>query len=164
VVDDLIGGGLDLELAADPSAPRRARTSVVGVLDGEDGVDLDVVALLVSELVTNVVLHTRSTARVRVRQDARRIRVEVSDDHPPLPVIRSVGGPQVSGRGLRIVEQLADRWGVEAHVAGPAGPRQGKTVWFELDRREFRAPPGADPRPSAPGEPAGTTGRPTSPE
>jgi hypothetical protein len=53
------------------------------------------------------------------------LRVEVSDDDPNLPVASHPQHPATSGRGLRIVAALADRWGVTPNP-------DGKTVWFEL--------------------------------
>lgn len=112
-----------------PGAPRAARHRVVEAIEPCDGVDLDVVALLTSELVTNVVLHADGEARVRVAVEPRTVRVEVADDHPGQPEARSVSGESITGRGLHIVDVLADRWGIERD-GGTA-----KTVWFELDRR-----------------------------
>lgn len=83
-------------------------------------------ALLVSELVTNAILHGRSSATVELHRPAETLRVAVRDDNPELP---SVGEHPAlgaeAGRGLQIVSVLARRWGVEPCDGG-------KAVWFEL--------------------------------
>ncbi|HUR50590.1 MAG TPA: ATP-binding protein [Mycobacteriales bacterium] len=87
----------------------------------------DRAALLVSELVTNAVIHGRSRATLVAERPGGHLRIAVLDTDLRLPV---GPGPLTldaeSGRGLRIVDALADRWGVEA-VEG------GKAIWFELD-------------------------------
>jgi anti-sigma regulatory factor (Ser/Thr protein kinase) len=83
-------------------------------------------ALLVSELVTNAVLHGGTSATVEVHRPADILRVAVRDDNPDLPEV-GLNPPlgQEGGRGLLIVSMLATRWGIE-----PAGT--GKAVWFEV--------------------------------
>ena len=84
--------------------------------------------LLVSELASNTITHAHTPgARFHVvitRQDTR-LRVEVRDSSRKLPVTRHAGVLAESGRGLFLVEQLADD-----HGTYPL-PR-GKAVWFEL--------------------------------
>ncbi|MFF8034169.1 MULTISPECIES: ATP-binding protein [unclassified Streptomyces] len=82
--------------------------------------------LLVSELVGNAVRHTG--ARVfGLRMQRRRgwIRVEVRDPSRGLPCLMPVHDLDVSGRGLFLVDELADRWGVDLLA-------RGKTTWFEM--------------------------------
>ena len=104
-----------------------ARHFVTGVLEraGADG-RLDDAELLTSELVANAVLHARTAFRVSVDLDGDRLRVEVHDASDDAPVRRDPGPRATGGRGVLIVDALADRWGVE-----PDG--DGKAVWFELD-------------------------------
>jgi anti-sigma regulatory factor (Ser/Thr protein kinase) len=84
------------------------------------------VALLVSELATNAVVHARTPFRVTVKMRSDLVRVEVSDQAAgDLPVPSDVAPDVEGGRGLLFVDWLADRWGYSA-TAG------GKTVWFEL--------------------------------
>jgi len=114
---------LDIELSADEMAPRlsRARLSEIEEFLGLRSPD---VKLVVSELVTNAVRHAASTRKVRVRVKANdeRIRLEVEDDGPGFPPATSRG----DGMGLKIIERLADDWGVEV---------DGKcTVWVELGK------------------------------
>lgn len=84
-------------------------------------------ALLVSELVTNAILHGRSSAKLEAHRPPGLLRVAVRDDNPALPAVGEtpVFGNE-SGRGLMIVSMLAPRWGVEP-IDG------GKAIWFELD-------------------------------
>lgn len=84
-------------------------------------------ALLVSELVTNAIVHGRSSATLEAHRPPGRFRVSVRDRNPRLPAVGDRPSLTAeSGRGLTIVSMLAPRWGVEA-----AG--DGKAVWFELD-------------------------------
>ncbi|MFJ2301916.1 ATP-binding protein [Streptomyces sp. NPDC087787] len=108
----------------------------------------DTVTLVVAELAANAVLHGRVPGRdfeLRLRYDrtAGLVRVEVSDTHPGHPEIPgSATKPSEGtdgGRGLLLVEAVADRWGVD----GRTGP--GKTVWAEC---AVRVPD--DPRPVRP--------------
>jgi anti-sigma regulatory factor (Ser/Thr protein kinase) len=91
------------------------------------GAQVEVVALLAGELVTNAVLHTASAAiGLVVRLDDRAVHVGVHDTSSQLPKQDgSVTWDDQSGRGLALVDALATRWGVESAV-------QGKAVWFEV--------------------------------
>jgi anti-sigma regulatory factor (Ser/Thr protein kinase) len=95
------------------------------------GAVVDVGALLTSELVTNAVLHGEGgPIELSIdpdQDDRRRIRITVRDGSDDAPEPRQASSDDTHGRGLRLVEILADRWGVEL-----AGPGQGKVVWFEL--------------------------------
>jgi anti-sigma regulatory factor (Ser/Thr protein kinase) len=88
--------------------------------------DDDIVTLLVSELVTNALLHARSEVRVRVSRTGSRIRVAVEDQATRQPARRGHTAGSTTGRGLDLVEALAADWGVET-------VRGGKAVWFELE-------------------------------
>jgi anti-sigma regulatory factor (Ser/Thr protein kinase) len=87
----------------------------------------DVVAQLVSELVTNSVEHAdTSCVRVLLMLAAGILRLDVTDDDVvSLPVRGQAGADDIAGRGLEIVEALSDRWGV--HISATA-----KSVWCEL--------------------------------
>jgi DNA-binding NarL/FixJ family response regulator len=87
----------------------------------------DAALLLISELVTNGVVHAASEIDVRIGVSARTIRVDITDRSPELPVMRSPELDEVGGRGLGIVAHVAMRWGVDPR-------RTGKSVWFELPR------------------------------
>jgi len=90
---------------------------------------VDSAVLLVSEMVTNVLVHTDGdalfVAEVTGAPGARRIRIQVTDGSDDLPHRRHPGELASSGRGLVLTELLADDWGVD-----PQG--QGKSIWFEL--------------------------------
>ena len=84
------------------------------------------IALLVSELAANAILHARSPFSVRMRVQPTRVRLEVTDQGDGVPVRRHYGNDATTGRGLAIVEGMSDRWGVE-QLEG------AKTVWCEVD-------------------------------
>ena len=94
----------------------------------------DTVELIVTELVTNAMQHgePRGTVAVALAADAQRIRVSVIDASALRPVARQVEADETSGRGMRIVEALADRWGVDDLAGGR------KEVWVEVSTRRIR--------------------------
>jgi len=115
----------------DAQTPRAARRFVSEALTawGDDEGDLtDTVTLLVSELVTNAVVHAGSDVEVMVRLTATAARVEVTDASTNGVAPRQATAEEDSGRGLALVGNLARRWGVRAAPGG------GKTVWFEIER------------------------------
>ena len=86
----------------------------------------DAAEMLVSEVVTNAVLHARTPFSVEVSRGGDAVRVSVSDGSPALPRQRTYGTDATTGRGIRLVATLSVQWGVE-----PDG-RGGKVVWFEV--------------------------------
>ncbi|MEV7090946.1 ATP-binding protein [Streptomyces sp. NPDC093085] len=86
-------------------------------------------ALLVGELGSNALLHgclRDRLFRVRLLLGRSVLRIEVSDPRGErLPILRRATDEECFGRGLLIVEQVADRWGVVRRAVG-------KTVWCEL--------------------------------
>lgn len=113
-----------LPLTSDLSAPGHARRAVAERFATHER--LDDLLICVSEVVTNAVAHARSISEMRVSQVGETVRVEVidTDEHPPElaehdPLARS-------GRGLRILDHMAARWGSRVTP-------EGKAVWFELD-------------------------------
>ncbi|WP_052862806.1 SpoIIE family protein phosphatase [Streptomyces niger] len=114
-----------------PESVAHARRFVRRVLAGIDceAVDSEVAenaALLVSELVTNAVLHAGTAIEVTVRILDHKVRTEVGDRRPHRGLVPQGHFPHAtSGRGLRIVEQLASRYGVDTG-------EDSKTVWYEL--------------------------------
>ncbi|MFJ4874184.1 SpoIIE family protein phosphatase [Streptomyces sp. NPDC088745] len=97
--------------------------------DWADADQVDSAVLMVSEMVTNVLVHTDGdallTARVTGPAGSRTLHVEVTDVSDELPHKRRPGEMASSGRGLLLMEMLAHKWGVD-----PRG--QGKSIWFEL--------------------------------
>lgn len=86
-----------------------------------------VAELLLSELVTNALIHTRYGAVVTASVAPAKLRVEVRDFVSGLPLSYVPNADDgTHGRGLFLVQSLADAWGVAAHALG-------KVVWFELD-------------------------------
>ncbi|MCU1497042.1 MAG: putative anti-sigma regulatory factor, serine/threonine protein kinase [Acidimicrobiales bacterium] len=88
---------------------------------------LGMAQLMISELVANVVVHTRSNAVAAVELRGRDILVSVSDDDPALPVLTQAELLAPSGRGLQILAKVAASWGVDTR--SPVG----KAVWFTVD-------------------------------
>ncbi|GHB74991.1 magnesium or manganese-dependent protein phosphatase [Streptomyces xanthochromogenes] len=88
----------------------------------------DEIELAADELITNALMHTDGGAIVTIRVlsgPERRLRVEVEDRSSALPRRREAGSSGVSGRGLMLVDRLADVWGVESRGSG-------KCVWCEF--------------------------------
>jgi serine/threonine-protein kinase RsbW len=108
-----------------PSAVGRARRFVVRQLAGVPGAVVDEVAIMVSELATNCVRHTVTDFTVSVDHTGHEIVVEVTDRGGGMPTVRRPESSEPSGRGLRIVQELADSFGVRELRSDP-----GKTVWF----------------------------------
>lgn len=115
-----------IDCAADPVAVRHARSFMATTLEDWRLASLvDPAVLLVSEVVTNAVLHARTPFRLELSASASALRTEVYDGSPAEPRLRPADGAATTGRGLLLLEAMASRWGWQ-----PAGP--GKMVWFEL--------------------------------
>jgi anti-anti-sigma factor len=113
-------------VTSDPLPPEPASAAAARQFVRQHGTADEDVALMVSELASNAVLHARTAFTVGVSRDERRLRVEVHDDGEGTPAIRPDEGLTPSGRGLRIVQLLSERWGTEA-------AETGKVVWFEVE-------------------------------
>lgn len=138
---------MQLEIRPDPAEVGRARRWTRSRLAGS-GIAADeplaeTLILLVSELVTNAVVHTGCPAVLRLSLPGTEageatVRLEVADRSERAPVPRCVGSDATGGRGLALVDGLADRWGWSTDGTG-------KRIWCELDRcaaaREAAAPP-----------------------
>ncbi len=112
---------------ADPRSVHAARRWLRCALPDSFGTRVDDAVLLVSELVTNAVLHARSAVQITVSVHDRTARIGVDDEAARMPVLRPPQEGAVHGRGIQMVQILADRWGVVRRG-------RAKTVWFELDR------------------------------
>ena len=110
-----------------PEAVSAARHYVVDLLADVPRATVDAVAVMVSELATNCVRHTDTEFTVNVEHDRAHVRVEVTDRGAGAPTLRVPDASEPSGRGLRIVRELSDSFGVEPSAGAP-----GKTVWFVI--------------------------------
>jgi PAS domain S-box-containing protein len=109
-----------------PSSVAEARRMIRACLRDADREDLvETAELLVSEIVTNALVHAGTPIDVAFSLLDGGLRVEVSDGSPHAPARRGYGPNAGTGRGLMLLEELVDEWGVV--VDGP-----GKTVWFQL--------------------------------
>lgn len=114
---------LRLPFGADVGAPARARAAVAAALHHSP--HLDVITLMVSELVTNAVVHTGEAAELRVLElGGGDLRVEVRDRDGHVPTPTPTTGAR-GGFGLRIVGAHARAWGASVR-------HDGKVVWFEV--------------------------------
>ncbi len=113
-----------------PASVARARRFVASVLAGDHADLCDAAALAVSELASNAVSHCATDFTVMIDDGAGAVRVTVTDEGPGRPVIRRPSPAELHGRGLQIVRELSDAWGVELRP-----DRRGKAVWFELRDR-----------------------------
>lgn len=126
----------ELILPADESAPRLARAALNDAIPPPVlNERADDARLAISELAANAVRH----GQLRPGQDTVRLVIDADDDHVRIEVEQSTAAVgvrvveprledtvRVGGFGLRLVEQMADEWGVET---GPPGH-----VWFEFRR------------------------------
>ncbi|MGA4841254.1 ATP-binding protein [Streptomyces sp. G45] len=128
---------VQLEVGSDPAEVGRARRWARSRLAGS-GIAVDeplaeTLILLISELVTNAVVHTGCPAVLRMlflkvpASEPGTVRVEVADRSARPPRPRHADGDDTNGRGLELVDGLADRWGWQMESGG-------KRIWCEVDR------------------------------
>ncbi|MFF9350987.1 ATP-binding protein [Streptomyces sp. NPDC014734] len=148
---------VQLEVGPDPAevgrARRWARSRLIGSGMRDDEPLAETLILLISELVTNAVVHTGCPAVLRMlfgcAGGAGTVRVEVADASCRPPRQRHAQGEDTGGRGLELVDGLADRWGWQPEGAG-------KRIWCEIDRE---APLSRTPLAQTPPAQAGPVGR-----
>nr|WP_203690251.1 ATP-binding protein [Streptomyces sp. SID12488] len=149
-----------MEIRPDPAevgrARRWARSRLAGSGVADDEPLAETLILLVSELVTNAVVHTGCPALLRLSFEGVSgprsgaggvagglVRLEVVDLSPCPPVPRHAEGDETNGRGLELVDGLADRWGWSTEGVG-------KRIWCELDRCPAPVPCGSGSSVAAP--------------
>ena len=114
------------ELPISHQAPAQARRFLQGAACSvHHSALLDDATVLVSELVTNSVLHGGPPVVVAVECDGSVLQVRVRDGSPTMPTPREAERGDESGRGLALVAAMSDDWGVEPDT-------DGKLVWFVL--------------------------------
>lgn len=105
------------------TASRTARHAVAATLDGWGASELGPDAsVIVSELVMNAVLHTRSPFRLSMRRSEMTVHIAVQDVSPTLP---TPSHSNIGGRGLVLIDGLSTRWGTTSLTVG-------KVVWSEV--------------------------------
>lgn len=109
----------------DGASFREVRRLVRDMLAGRDDLTADDAVLVSDELVSNAHRHGASPryCRIALLESGQRLRIEVDDGSPWPPRKRTPD--HTGGRGLVLVDQLTDRWGVQQH-------RNSKTVWAEF--------------------------------
>lgn len=112
--------GTQADFEADPRAIRKVRHFVTETL--ADDPRLDDVVLTASELAANVIMHAETSFTVRLVTEDRFVRLEVSDGSSIIPAVEDLADSQW---GLRMIEQLSARWGIDP-------TETGKTVWAEF--------------------------------
>ena len=115
-----------MTLPSDPSSVPQARHFVLQTLDawGHDEAGW-AAAQIVSELASNCSLHARTEFEIRLVQRDEGLRLEVRDSSPGRVRPRRYSSSSTTGRGLRLVDDLAHSWGVDVQAGG-------KTVWVAL--------------------------------
>jgi hypothetical protein len=127
-------------LAAQPASVSAARRFVRRALAGLGAPLVEDAALVVTELVSNAVLHASGPITLAVDRvgDGTAFRIAVGDASRVPPMIREYGTGAATGRGLNLVASVSRRWGVEHGGDG------GKVVWAEIPT--VRAPEGSGGR------------------
>jgi anti-sigma regulatory factor (Ser/Thr protein kinase) len=116
-----------LRLEHDIRAPRHARRWIIQRCHEWQCDDLgDSAALLITELVTNVFLHARTDCLIHAAFDHSTLAVTITDWDAHEPLIHPSSTSAENGRGLAILEAIADAWGIQ-HTDG------AKSVWFHLN-------------------------------
>lgn len=113
-------------LRAHASSARAARRFLREVLESwRCDEALEAVLLAANEVVTNAIIHAHSEVELVVRLRSRVIRIEVLDGAARLPAPRDGPDDSLGGRGLKVLDAVASRWGVDTLPGG-------KRVWFEV--------------------------------
>jgi anti-sigma regulatory factor (Ser/Thr protein kinase) len=142
-----LGGGAHVPHRID-SVPA-ARSFLAKLLKGWDVSDavIDDASLLTTELLTNAVVHGAGVVDLSIEVGDGVLHVGVHDDGTERPEVCDVSTDSVGGRGVWLVQSIAQNWGSES----PHGDEPGKTVWFELTTKR---PSSNDDSPRPVGEPS----------
>lgn len=148
---------IELELPREPTTPGRARAELREAFAGRLGdSDQATLTLLISEVVTNAVIHpdpsVGGSIGLRITAYADRVRVEVNDAGSGFDATRLPRrAREAGGHGLIVVDGLASRWGTSSRTGAGAdgsGDGEGFCVWFELDLEPQLASARTRPRPN----------------
>jgi PAS domain S-box-containing protein len=121
-------GSFEVRLPPQPSSVAAARHHVRGFLEASGRTDLlQTAMLLVSEIVTNALLHAGTEVDLAGRVEGDSVLIEVGDGSSHLPSRRSYAPTSGTGRGLLMLESMVDDWGVTRRD-------RGKVVWFRISR------------------------------
>jgi anti-sigma regulatory factor (Ser/Thr protein kinase) len=112
--------------AGRPASVGAARNFATEIVVDAPRETLDAIVLMVSELATNCVRFSVGDFTVNI-EHGHRIHVEVTDGGGGMPTLGSPRPEDPSGRGLLIVQEMSDQWGIAS-----AMPCSGKTVWFTV--------------------------------
>jgi PAS domain S-box-containing protein len=138
------GNRVQRRLPSHPSSAGEARRMVRRLLSHAGREDLvEPAQLLVSEVVTNALVHSGTPIDVSMAADDKGVLVEIGDGSKHIPRPRGYAPTASTGRGLALLERTADAWGVVPGI-------RGKTVWFQLssgngDRGQHGHTPAAEP-------------------
>lgn len=117
---------LCVDLPPEPTSASQARALARDRLGTTcSGDALDTIGLLVTELVTNAILHARTPLQLTVDLRPGHVRICVEDESNEQPIVQQYEPDAVTGRGLALVEHLSSSWGVERTPSG-------KVVWCEV--------------------------------
>ena len=148
-------GRFEVQLPPQPASVAAARRRVRTLLEHAGRLDLiEPTVLLVSEIVTNALLHAGTEITLAATLSEAGVRVEVGDGNTHLPSRRRYAATAGTGRGLMMLESMVDDWGVHRHP-------DGKVVWFDVSsvgpelpdpvRLHASASPATDDRDTDPG-------------
>lgn len=115
-------------LTATDESPSTARALIRAELPDSDEEEVAAAELLISELVTNAVVHAATSIEIALDCGRSTFTVEVRDMDSRIPVVGNPRKSDLHGRGLLIVESMALDWGIEDR-------EDGKSVWFTLPHR-----------------------------
>lgn len=117
-------------LNCDASAPAIARAVVQNALTARPALLRDTAVLLADEIVTNALVRGDCAVEMTLEENARAIRVEISDTLLEVPGVGPGTRKEKHGFGMAIVDLLASSWGVTERP-------DGKSIWFQLDMADF---------------------------